>query len=69
MNTKRGRGRPPKLPGEVLGKTLQLRLSEAEHEEWAHAAERANMVLSAWIRRVLTKEAQSKAECGTGGSP
>jgi predicted HicB family RNase H-like nuclease len=59
MKTKRGRGRPPKLPGEGLGKTLQLRLSESEHAEWTRAAERANMVLSAWIRRVLAKEANA----------
>ena len=65
MKTKRGRGRPAKLPGEVLDKTLQLRLREAEHAAWSQAAERANMVLSVWIRRVLAKEASA----GSGEQP
>jgi hypothetical protein len=54
-------GRPPLSPGEAKGAVLQIRLTEAQRAEYAQAAERAGMSLSAWIRDRLAKASKREA--------
>jgi hypothetical protein len=51
-------GRPPKAPGEAKGLVYQLRLTEAEREDYERAAEQAGMPLAAWMRSCLTRAAK-----------
>ena len=55
------RGRPPKPPEESKGEVYQLRLSEAERAEYQKAADRAEMLLAAWMRDRLSKAAKREA--------
>jgi len=50
-------GRPPKPPGEAKSQVYQLRLTEAEREQWEAAATRAGQPLSTWIRERLNRAA------------
>jgi hypothetical protein len=50
MEKKRGRGRPPKPPKEVLSEVVQLRVSADERKTLEIAADGK---LSAWARDVL----------------
>jgi hypothetical protein len=55
MEKKRGRGRPPKPPGDVLSEVIQLRVSSDERVN-LDAASQGN--LSAWAREVLLQAAR-----------
>lgn len=61
METKRGRGRPPKLESERAEERIELRMLPAEKAEWQTAAERAEKTLSAWIRERLNKAAKRES--------
>jgi len=53
-------GRPTIAPG-GLDKVLQIRLTAAERAEYARAAKRSKLSLSAWIREQLAKGARENA--------
>jgi uncharacterized protein (DUF1778 family) len=55
--SKRGRGRPPKLEGRK-SQRIDLRASPEEKEEWESAASRVGRSLSDWIRAVLADAAR-----------
>lgn len=55
--TKKKMGRPTIDPKGPLGRLLQIRLSDADHEEYERAAAKAGVKLSAWIRDCLSKAA------------
>lgn len=48
-------GRPPIDPSGPMGKVLQIRLTDSEREDYAEAAERAKLKLSAWMRDRLNR--------------
>jgi hypothetical protein len=54
---KKKMGRPPIDPSGPLGRLLQIRLSDADHDDYERAADKAGMKLSAWIRDCLSKAA------------
>ena len=51
-------GRPPLEPGESKSQVFQIRLTEAEREQYQSAADRANKPLAAWIRDCLGRAAK-----------
>ena len=51
-------GRPPKPAGEAKDQVYQLRLTEAEREQWEAAAKRVGQPLSTWIRERLNRAAK-----------
>jgi len=54
---KRGRGRPPKAPGEHLAEIIALRVSADERAELEKAADGK---LSTWARETLLRAARRK---------
>lgn len=60
--TKRGRGRPPKPPGETLGELLQIRIADDERAAYQQAADKTGMTFSAWVRDRLNKAARRDAK-------
>jgi hypothetical protein len=60
MKTKRGR--PPLDASEAKGLVYQLRLTEAEREQFENAATKAGLKLSAWMRERLTKAATRESK-------
>lgn len=57
MDTKRGRGRPPKS-GTSKSARIELRVDEEERDAWTQAAEAVGQERSDWIRQVLNKAAK-----------
>jgi len=55
-------GRPTIDPEGPLGRVFQIRLSDAEREEYQRAATRAGVKLSAWIRDRLGKAAKRESK-------
>jgi predicted HicB family RNase H-like nuclease len=51
-------GRPPKSPEESLAERLYVRVSRAEKESLELAASKAEIALSAWIRKRLLEAAK-----------
>jgi predicted HicB family RNase H-like nuclease len=51
-------GRPPRDPKSGASKHFIMRLTDAERESYALAAERAGMSLSEWIRERLSRAAK-----------
>lgn len=60
--TKRGRGRPPLPPDEAKGQVFQIRLSDAERQQYESAAERAGVPMAAWIRDRLNRAAKRESK-------
>jgi hypothetical protein len=55
-------GRPTIDPDGPLGRLIQIRLSDAEREEYDSAAAKAGLKLSAWIRDRLGKVAKRESK-------
>lgn len=53
------RGRPPIDPALKASEMVPVRMTKAERKRFEQAAEQADLTLSAWIRRCLTKAADS----------
>jgi len=53
-------GRPPLPKRKALGRLISLRLRPEELQKINEAAERSNLKLSAWIRKVLSKAAEKQ---------
>lgn len=51
-------GRPPLDPSEAKGQYIQVRLTDAERDEYRAAAKRAGVSLSEWIRGCLSRAAK-----------
>jgi hypothetical protein len=56
----RRRGRPPLADGQCKSKLLSIRVSPEEHAALSHAADRSDMDLAAWARRILTQAAKTR---------
>lgn len=59
---KKKMGRPTIDPDGPLGRTLQIRLSDAEHGDYERAATKAGVKLSAWIRDRLSRAAKRESK-------
>jgi predicted HicB family RNase H-like nuclease len=57
-----GKGRPTRDPTGEPSKHFIMRLTDAERENYAKAAERAGMSLSEWIRDRLTGAAKRESK-------
>jgi hypothetical protein len=57
-NSKRKQGRPRKAPEKVKGELLQIRMTTAEKQAFANAAELAGHDLSVWVRDQLRRAAR-----------
>ena len=55
-------GRPTIAPEGPMGRLLQIRLTDAERDEYEQAAARAQVKLSAWIRDRLSKAAKRESK-------
>ena len=54
-------GRPPKEPTDRLAEIIQFRMTEAERKQCEHAADRAGVKFSAWIRDRLLRAAKRES--------
>ena len=52
------RGRPPKDPSERADDRLELRLMPTDKAAWQEAADKAEILLSAWIKDRLNRAAK-----------
>ena len=55
-------GRPTRDPGGTASKLVPIRLTEAEHESYRQAAERAGVSTSEWMRERLNKAAKRESK-------
>ncbi len=55
-------GRPPRDPKGVAAKIFPVLLTDAEKEEYAHAAKRAGLSISEWLRDRLSKAAKRESK-------
>jgi len=51
-------GRPRKQEGETRERILQVRLQDAEYDQFKEAAESCGLDLSAWVRTKLIQQAR-----------
>ena len=58
METKRGRGRPPKDPAGTKGERVEFRAGESEKQLLERAASSAGLSVSDWAREVLLRAAK-----------
>ena len=56
------RGRPPNDPADNLSQLITFRLTQAEAEQCATAAEKANLSLREWLRHRVAKAARSESK-------
>lgn len=59
---KKKTGRPKKGASKTLSRTLQFRLTDAEKQAFADAAELSGQEVSVWIRDRLRRNAQQELE-------
>ena len=57
-----GKGRPTRDPSGAASKHFIMRLTDAEREHYAQAAERAGVSLSEWMRDRLSKAAKRESK-------